>query len=196
MTKNLIVAIADNYAIGRKNQLLWHISEDLQYFKKTTTGCPVIMGYMTYLSIGRPLPKRKNIVISIFPWPDAPEGVTVVGSLAEAYAAAGDGDVFVMGGGETYRNALPTADKLYITHVHTTIEDADTWFPLIDPAIWEVEKTSEVKTDPESGYHAYTTNDGTSGAAFCINHGLHYTSRTLPIAGKYTASPQAAASTS
>ena len=84
MTKNLIVAIADNYAIGRKNQLLWHISEDLQYFKKTTTGCPVIMGYMTYLSIGRPLPKRKNIVISIFPWPDAPEGVTVVGSLAEA----------------------------------------------------------------------------------------------------------------
>lgn len=152
MTKNLIVAIADNYAIGRKNQLLWHISEDLQYFKKTTTGCPVIMGYMTYLSIGRPLPKRKNIVISIFPWPDAPEGVTVVGSLAEAYAVAGDGDVFVMGGGETYRNALPTADKLYITHVHTIIEDADTWFPLIDPAIWEVEKTSEVKTDPESGY--------------------------------------------
>ena len=143
MTKNLIVAIADNYAIGRKNQLLWHISEDLQYFKKTTTGCPVIMGYMTYLSIGRPLPKRKNIVISIFPWPDAPEGV---------YAAAGDGDVFVMGGGETYRNALPTADKLYITHVHTIIEDADTWFPLIDPAIWEVEKTSEVKTDSESGY--------------------------------------------
>ena len=107
---------------------------------------------MTYLSIGRPLPKRKNIVISIFPWPDAPEGVTVVGSLAEAYAAAGDGDVFVMGGGETYRNALPTADRLYITHVHTIIEDADTWFPLIDPAIWEVEKTSEVKTDPESGY--------------------------------------------
>ena len=129
MTKNIIVAIADNYAIGRKNQLLWHISEDLQYFKKTTTGCPVIMGYMTYLSIGRPLPKRKNFVISIFPWPDAPEGVTVVGSLSEAYAAAGDGDVFVMGGGETYRNALPTADKLYITHVHTTIEDADTWFP-------------------------------------------------------------------
>jgi len=152
MTKNIIVAIADNYAIGRKNQLLWHISEDLQYFKKTTTGCPVIMGYMTYLSIGRPLPKRKNIVISIFPWPDAPEGVTVVGTLAEAYAAAGDGDVFVMGGGETYRNALPTADKLYITHVHTTIEDADTWFPIIDPAIWEAEKTSEVKIDPESGY--------------------------------------------
>ena len=152
MTKNLIVAIADNYAIGRKNQLLWHISEDLQYFRKTTTGSPVIMGYMTYLSIGHPLPKRKNIVISLFPWPDAPEGVTVVGSLAEAYAAAGDGDAFVMGGGETYRNALPTADKLYVTHVHTTIEDADTWFPIIDPAIWEVEKTSEVKIDPECGY--------------------------------------------
>ena len=152
MTKNLIVAIADNYAIGRKNQLLWHISEDLQYFKKTTTGCPVIMGYMTYLSIGRPLPKRKNIVISIFPWPDAPEGVTVVGSLAEAYAAAGDGDVFVMGGGETYRNALPTADRLYITHVHTTIPDADAFFPEINSDIWAVESRSGLLTDADTGF--------------------------------------------
>ena len=63
-----------------------------------------------------------------------------------------DGKVFVMGGGETYRQALPTADKLYITHVHTVVEDADTFFPVIDPAIWKVESTTPVAVDPETGY--------------------------------------------
>ena len=158
MEKCIIVAIADNRAIGKDNALLWHIAEDMKYFRTTTTGAPVVMGYMTFKSIGgRPLPKRDNIVISIFPWPDKPEGVKVAGSLEEAYGIARRDDpdaarLFVMGGGETYRQALPTADKLYITHVHTDIEDADTYFPVIDPAIWEVESTSEEKTDPETGY--------------------------------------------
>ena len=88
MEKCLIVAIADNNAIGRKNQLLWSLPEDMKYFKEQTTGHPVIMGWMTYQSIGRPLPRRTNIVISIFPWPDAPEKVVVVESLDEAFAAA------------------------------------------------------------------------------------------------------------
>ena len=148
MEKCIIVAIADNRAIGKANALLWHIAEDMKYFRQTTTGCPVIMGWMTFQSIGgKPLPKRDNVVISIFPWPDKPEGVKEVGSLEEAYSV-----VDVMGGGETYRQALPTADKLYITHVHTTIEDADTFFPVIDPAIWEVESTTPVAVDPETGY--------------------------------------------
>ena len=159
MEKCIIVAIADNRAIGKANALLWHIAEDMKYFRKTTTGCPVVMGWMTFKSIGgKPLPKRDNVVISIFPWPDKPEGVKVAGSLEEAYSiiekdhSGEDCRIFVMGGGETYRQALPTADKLYITHVHTSIEDADTFFPVIDPAIWKVESTTPVAVDPETGY--------------------------------------------
>ncbi|MBR5660987.1 MAG: dihydrofolate reductase [Bacteroidales bacterium] len=153
MEKCIIVAIADNRAIGKANALLWHIAEDMRYFRQTTTGCPVIMGWMTFQSIGgKPLPKRDNVVISIFPWPDKPEGVKEVASLEEAYSVVEGDKVFVMGGGETYRQALPTADKLYITHVHTTIEDADTFFPVIDPDIWEVESTTPVAVDPETGY--------------------------------------------
>ena len=86
MEKVIIVAIADNNAIGRDNTLLWHISEDLKFFKRTTSGCPVIMGRRTFESIGRPLPKRTNIVVSRgF---DAPEGVEVVPSMEKAYKSA------------------------------------------------------------------------------------------------------------
>lgn len=184
MEKCIIAAVADNGAIGKDNDLLWHISEDMKYFRRTTTGNPVVMGFRTFLSIGRPLPKRMNIVISTRPWSDVPEGVKVAGSLEEAYslaekavvAKANDavvdaetsgkegvtsvgcgrgtdpGRIFIMGGGETYRRALPTVDKLYITHVHTVIEDADTFFPVIDPEIWEEESATPVATDPETGY--------------------------------------------
>ncbi len=156
MEKVIIVAIADNYAIGRDNALLWHISEDLKFFKRTTSGYPVIMGRRTFESIGRPLPKRTNIVISRgF---DAPEGVTVVSSLEEAYAVASEscsmdaGRCFIMGGGQIYAQALEDADRLIITHVHTAIEDADTFFPVIDPSVWKVASRSEMMTDPETGY--------------------------------------------
>ena len=161
MKKAIIVAIADNYAIGKANALLWHLSEDLKYFKRVTSGHPVIMGYMTFKSIGRPLPGRLNIVSTWYPF-DAPEGVSVVYSLKEAYDVAEkhfelmqtpeeDRTVFVIGGGETYRNALPAADFLYITHVHTTVEDADTFFPVIDPRIWEKCASEAPATDPETG---------------------------------------------
>jgi Dihydrofolate reductase len=159
MQKCIIAAIADNRAIGRDNSLLWHIAQDMKYFRQTTTGSPVVMGYLTFVSIGsRPLPKRDNVVISTHPWSDVPENVKVVPSLAAAYSRLEkdhDGEdvkVFVMGGGKTYRQALPTADKLYITHVHTVIEDADTFFPVIDPGIWKVESASPSEVDPETGY--------------------------------------------
>ena len=183
MERCIIAAIADNGAIGKDNDLLWHIAEDMRYFRRTTTGNPVVMGYRTFLSIGRPLPKRENIVISTRQWLEVPAGVKVAGSLEEAYslaekavvgidvacgethaenadvkgekAAAADGEArktFIIGGGETYRRALPSADKLYITHVHTVIDDADTFFPAIDPAIWEVESAIPAATDPETGY--------------------------------------------
>ena len=171
MEKCIIVAIADNNAIGKDNALLWHISEDLKFFKRTTMGCPVIMGRKTFESIGRPLPKRLNIVISRrF---EAPEGVVVVSSLSEAYAVAqenlsadtaitsppsvipdqiGDPRCFVMGGGQIYAQAISDMDRLIVTHVHTVIEDADTFFPPIDPEVWKVADRSEIFHDDESGY--------------------------------------------
>ena len=167
MKKCIIVAIADNNAIGKDNALLWHISEDLKFFRSTTVGCPVIMGRKTYESIGRPLPKRLNIIVSRKGY-DAPEGVVVVDSLEEAFAAASATSTlpsilssevetspqkcFVIGGGQIYAQAMQIADEMVITHVHTVIEDADTYFPAIDPSIWQVAERSELKTDPESGY--------------------------------------------
>lgn len=160
MEKCIIVAIADNNAIGKDNALLWHISEDLKFFKRTTTGCPVIMGRKTFESIGRPLPKRTNIVISRgF---TAPDGVIVVSSLAEAYELVSSchsepveespPGCFIIGGGQIYAQAIAEADRLIVTHVHTVIEDADTFFPEIDPSLWQVEERSEMLHDDESGF--------------------------------------------
>ena len=151
MEKSLIVAVADNYAIGRKNALLWNLPGDMKYFRQQTTGNAVIMGWMTFQSIGRPLPKRHNIVISLFPWPDAPAEVTVVKSLEEAFDAAGGQKSFVIGGAYTYAEAVEFVDTMYITHVHDAPEDADAFFPVIDPEVWEEESRSDLQTDPESG---------------------------------------------
>ena len=155
MEKSLIVAVADNNAIGRKNALLWNLPGDMKYFRKQTTGNVVIMGWMTFQSIGRPLPKRHNIVISLFPWPEAPAEVTVVDSLAAAFAAAErasqDEKAFVIGGAYTYAEAMDVVDTMYITHVHDAPEDADAFFPPIDPAVWCEESRSELQTDPATG---------------------------------------------
>ena len=164
MEKCIIVAVADNNAIGRSNDMPWHISEDLKYFKKTTLGCPVIMGRRTFESLGRPLPKRTNIVVTrsggmtgpdgtVVPFPD---GVLVARSLEEAFMMAAmpdiEGPCFVIGGGEIYKQAIKSADRLYVTEVHVSIEDADTFFPAIDPEIWKVSSRSETKADPATGY--------------------------------------------
>jgi dihydrofolate reductase len=132
---SIIVAIAKNNAIGKDNQLLWHISEDLKYFKRITSGHTVIMGWMTFQSIGRPLPNRTNIVISETPEPI--EGVIVVSDLAAALQhIATKEEAFVIGGGITYRDALPLAQRLYITEVDATCE-ADTFFPEINNQQWQ-----------------------------------------------------------
>ena len=158
MEKCIIVAIADNNAIGRDNALLWHISEDMKFFRRTTSGFPVIMGRKTYESIGRPLPKRTNIIVSR--GSAAPEGTLLAGSLEEAFSIAESSTgleqcqsrCFVMGGGQIYAQAMSSADRLIVTHVHTVIEDADTFFPQIDPAFWHVAERSEMLHDEESGY--------------------------------------------
>ena len=160
MEKCLIVAVADNNAIGRKNALLWNLPGDMKYFREQTTGNAVIMGWMTYQSIGRPLPRRHNIVISLFPWPEAPAAVTVVKSLEDAFAAAeemadlvghDETKAFVIGGAYTYAEAMDVVDTLYITHVHDEPEDADAFFPAIDPEVWREDSRSETQVDPETG---------------------------------------------
>ncbi|MBQ9877412.1 MAG: dihydrofolate reductase [Bacteroidales bacterium] len=152
MEKCLIVAIADNRAIGVRGDLPWHIPEDLRYFKEVTRGYPVIMGRTTYFSLPfRPLKGRKNIVLNLGGDP-IPE-VVCVNSFEEAYAAAeGAEKCFIMGGASVYKAAINDMDTLYITHVHTTIVDADVFFPMIDTCIWEEVRASETHVDEKTGY--------------------------------------------
>lgn len=170
MTISIIAAIADNGAIGRNNQLLWHITEDLRYFKRITSGHTVIMGRKTWESLGKPLPNRRNIVISrslaaIYDSNSpANPGVEVYSTIEQALAAAAKEptavpgqpvqpnisgqpvkhnvsnnsaqEVFIIGGGEIYRQTLPYAHKLYLTLVHTNIAYADTFFPAVNQNEW------------------------------------------------------------
>lgn len=132
---SIIVAVASNGIIGGGNSMLWHISEDLRRFKRITSGHPVIMGRKTFEAIGRPLPQRRNIVITRQK-DYAHEGITVVGSLEEAIDMfAPEEEVFVTGGGQIYAQALPLAEKLYLTTVMRDYE-GDTKFPEWDRNEW------------------------------------------------------------
>jgi dihydrofolate reductase len=125
---SLIAALARNRTVGIENRLPWHLPEDLKYFKATTSGHPIIMGRKTFDSIGRPLPGRHNIVVTRDPsWHR--EGVTTVHSIAEAIAAADtQGEIFLIGGATLYAEALPLADRLYLTEIDADFE-GDAWFP-------------------------------------------------------------------
>lgn len=148
---SIIVAIAENNAIGMNNELLWHLSEDLKYFKRTTLGCPVMMGENTWHSLPlKPLPKRENIVIS-HREEFSLDNAIVFHSIEDAveYAKKFE-NCFIIGGGMIYKTMLPFCDKLYITKVHKSFE-ADTFFPEIDTKIWELESESEMQKDEPSG---------------------------------------------
>lgn len=152
MKKCMIAAVADNYGIGIKGDLPWHLSEDLKYFKAQTKGFPVIMGRTTFFSIGKPLPGRTNIILNAGGAPI--DGVQCVQSFKEAYELAEKTNaekVFVIGGASVYKAAIDDMDELFITHVHTTVNGADVFFPEIDPNKWAVKSSSETKIDPESG---------------------------------------------
>jgi len=138
MHLSIIVARAQNGVIGTDNQLPWHLPDDLKFFKKHTTGKPIIMGRKTYESIGRPLPKRTNIVITRNPEFTA-EGVTVVQSLEEAVAVAkaeNNQEVFIIGGAQIYQLALQQATKLYLTEVRTTLA-GEARFPEVSLSEWQ-----------------------------------------------------------
>ena len=133
---SIIVAVAENGIIGDKNTLLWHISEDLRRFKALTTGHPVVMGRKTFESLGRPLPNRRHVVISRQEL--AIDGCEVVHSLDEALALfPSDEEVFIIGGAQIYAEALPIADRFYLTRVGHTYE-GDTRFPDWDAADWRL----------------------------------------------------------
>ncbi len=134
---SIIVAIAQNGTIGDKNALLWHIKEDMRFFRTTTSGHAVIMGRKTFESLGsKPLPKRKNIVITRAE--RSFEGAYTAHSLEEAIAMAeGDEEMFIIGGAQIYAEALSVADRMYITRVERDYE-GDTSFPEIDYAKWQL----------------------------------------------------------
>lgn len=138
----LIVAAARNHAIGRDNQLPWHLPQDLKYFKSVTLGKPIIMGRKTFESIGRPLPGRTNVVVTRqLDW--LAEGVQVAHTLKAAIALADGlpcdeltgGELMVIGGAEIYRHALPLADRIYLTRVNVDV-DGDAFFPELNEAQW------------------------------------------------------------
>lgn len=152
MTLSIIAAIADDGVIGRGNQLPWRLSGDLKRLKALTMGHHLIMGRKTYESIGRPLPGRTTIVITrgAVSYPD---GVLRAGSLEEAVVLAQDDpEAFILGGGMIFRLALSQADRLYITHVHSKIEDGDVRFPPIDESLWKPVKREEIPADEKNEF--------------------------------------------
>jgi dihydrofolate reductase len=154
----IIVAIAENNGIGFKNDLLTHIPGDLKRFKDITMGHCLIMGKKTWDSLPKkPLHGRKNIVLSDIPG-DTFEGAFTAISIDEALSLCDPGkEVFIMGGGMVYRQFLPIADRLLITHLHKTFE-ADTFFPEIDASIWEKADNQEhIAYTPEPLSFSYTT---------------------------------------
>lgn len=133
----LIAAVAENNALGKDNQLLWHLPDDFKRFKSITTGHHIIMGRKTFESFPKPLPNRTHVIISRNK-DYQPEGCIVVDSLQKAIALCPkDEEIFIIGGGEIYKQSIEIADKLDITKVHHTFE-ADTFFPEIDFNEWEL----------------------------------------------------------
>ena len=154
---SIIVAIAENNAIGKDNKLLWHISEDLKRFKKLTTGHTLIMGRNTFLSLPNgALPNRRHIVISDVEGEEF-EGCEMARSIEMAIEMAGETEeCFVIGGGMVYAQFLPVAGKLYLTRVHQSFE-ADTFFPEIDFGQWKAIYSETVEAGEKNEYpHTYT----------------------------------------
>jgi dihydrofolate reductase len=154
MKISIVVAMDANGVIGRNNELPWYLPADLQHFKKTTMGKPILMGRKTWESIGRPLPGRTNIVITRDSDYQA-DGCVVVNSIDAAMAAAGEQDeVMVIGGAEFYRQVLPRADTLYLTRIHASF-DGDTVFPELHAPDWREVERSDQSAD-EKNPHDYS----------------------------------------
>lgn len=152
-TVSIIVAMDENRAIGKDQQLLWRLPNDMKFFKEVTTGHTVIMGRKTFESLPKgALPNRKNIVLSSNPTLQY-KNCTTCHSLEEALIQAKpEEEVFIIGGGNVYEQALPIADKLYITIVHHAFNDATVFFPETDWSNWKEITTTEHAKDDKNPY--------------------------------------------
>ena len=153
MLISLIVAASTNNAIGKNNQLPWHLPNDMKFFKNTTWAMPVLMGRKTFESLGKPLQGRLNILITRQEdW--KPAGTVIVHSLAEALTAAQDADykeAFVIGGGEIFKEAMPVANKIYLTRVDADVE-GDVFFPVINTQDWQLVSEQSFLPDEKHAY--------------------------------------------
>lgn len=149
----LVVAIAENRVIGKDNQLIWHLPEDLKHFKQLTMGHPMVMGRKTFDAIGKPLPGRTSIIVTRQPDYQAPAGCVVVSSVEEALqeGLSRDEHVMVVGGAEIYQQTLPYAEVVYLTLVHESFE-GDVYFPDLDAEAWEVTDQEEHLPDERHAY--------------------------------------------
>jgi dihydrofolate reductase len=157
MIISLLVAASENNVIGKDNQLPWHLPNDLKYFKNLTWGMPILMGRKTFDSIGKPLPGRKSIVITRNQdWQH--EGVDVVHSIDDAVQKAesyGVKEIFVIGGAEIFKTALPTANRLYLTRIHQDFE-GDVYFPSISEDNWQLTSSRYCEADEKNAFaHTY-----------------------------------------
>ncbi len=152
MILSIIVAVASDGAIGRANDLLWHLPADLKRFKELTTGHTILMGRKTFESLPRgPLPNRRNIIISrSLP---AQPGAEVYPTIQQALeACASDEEVFIIGGGEIYRQLLPNTERIYLTRVQASFPDAEVFFPELDPTEWIKEAREVYPRDERNEY--------------------------------------------
>lgn len=157
MIISIVVAAAEDHAIGAGNALLWKLPNDMKFFKNTTWGMPVIMGRKTFESMSsKPLNGRLNIVISRQDnWAEEQEGLMFAKSLEHAIELSKDADckeAFVIGGGEIYRQVLPITDRIYLTRVHTNCPTADTFFPSVDATKFELIEETNMEADSKHAY--------------------------------------------
>jgi len=147
---NLIVAVAHNNVIGMAGKMPWHLPAELAYFKRITMGHPIVMGRKTFDSIGRPLPGRRNIVVTANQaWRH--EGVEVAGSIETALSMIEDSSAFVIGGATLYAAALPVAERVYLTAIDATVE-GDTFFPELAPEKWREVSRERREQDEKNAY--------------------------------------------
>lgn len=155
MILSAIVAMDKHNAIGKNNQLPWHLPEDLKFFKRTTLEKPVLMGRKTYDSLGKPLKNRLNIVLSTHADLQLPEDVLVFHSLQaalEKLESLNIDEAFIIGGGKVFEETMNDIDKLYITHVNTVVADAEVFFPHVDHSQWKLTWEEKHEADEKHAF--------------------------------------------
>ncbi len=157
MNLSIVVAASKNFAIGVGNQLPWHLPADLKYFKNLTSGFPIIMGSNTYLSIGKPLPNRTNIVITSQQNPSwNHEGIILVNSMESAIGKAKSlnvSDAYIIGGASIYKQAIHLCNKIFITKIDLEIEKADAFFPTLNQEEWKLISEEKHEADEKNKWN-------------------------------------------